>query len=114
MTVTANELEQQLAGAKRIAELGDIAIKLNSNRDFRKLILEEFCVNECARYAQESADPALTPMQRADALAMAQAAGHLRRFLSITILKANTADSQISQIEEAIEEVRAEEEGASA
>lgn len=72
-------------------------------------MLEEFCVNECARYAQASADPALSANERADALAIAQSAGHLRRFLSVVIQMGNSAENTIADIEAALEEARAEE-----
>ena len=50
-------LEKQLADTKTLVDRRTIAQRLAANADFRKLILEEFCVNECARYAQASADP---------------------------------------------------------
>ena len=102
-------LENQLAGAKELTERRERALRLSNNADFKKLILDEFCVQECARYAQASADPALKENERADALAMAQAAGHLRRFLSVTVQMGNQAESQMVDLEEALAEARAEE-----
>ena len=102
-------LEKQLADTKTLVDRRTIAQRLAANGDFRKLILEEFCVNECARYAQASADPALSANERADALAIAQSAGHLRRFLSVVIQMGNSAENTIADIEAALEEARAEE-----
>jgi hypothetical protein len=104
-----NRLEQQLEDNRQLMKLRDMALKLSENREFRKLILEGFCRDECARYAQLSADPALKAEERADALGMAQAAGHLRRFLSVTVRMGHTAEAQIADLEQAIEEARAEE-----
>lgn len=101
-------LEKQLQNAKQLAARREMALKLSENREFKQLILKDFCVEECARYAQSSADPALTLEQRADALALAQAAGHLRRFLSVVVQMGNTANNEIPQIEVAIEELRQE------
>ena len=101
-------LEQQLKNAKELAARRAMALKLSENREFRKLILEDFCTTECARYVQASADPALGVGERADALAMAQAAGHLRRFLSVITQIGFTAENEVPQIEAAIEELRAE------
>lgn len=101
-------LEKQLQNAKQLAARREMALKLSDNREFKQLILKDFCVEECARYAQSSADPALTIEQRADALALAQAAGHLRRFLSVVIQMGYTAMNEIPQIEVAIEELRQE------
>lgn len=102
-------LEKQLADTKLLIQRRELAQRLYANPDFKKLILEEFCVNECARYAQASADPALGPVERADALAIAQSAGHLRRFLSVVIQMANASESTLLDLEEAIEEARREE-----
>jgi hypothetical protein len=105
------DLERQLAENQQIVKLRDAALKLGNNPEFKSLILERFCVQECARYAHSSADPALTAEQRADALNMAQAAGHLRRFLSITVQMGNHAERNIGDLEDAIEEARQEGEG---
>ena len=102
-------LERQLEEYKKVVERRDLAKKLYNNREFKKVILDDFCITECARYAQSSGDPALTPEQRADALAMAQAAGHLRRYLSVTVQLGNSGEGQIADLEQAILEARQEE-----
>lgn len=102
-------LENQLEGIKELTERRERALRLSNNADFKKLILDEFCTAECARYAQASADPALKENERADALAMAQAAGHLRRFLSVTVQMGHQAESQMVDLENALAEARAEE-----
>ena len=102
-------LEGQLADAKELVARKDRVIRLSNNNDFKSIIMDEFCVRECARYAQSSADPALGENERADALAMAQAAGHLRRFLSVVIQMGRQAEGQMHSIEEALVEARAEE-----
>lgn len=102
-------LEKQLEDGKHLVAKRELALKLYNNSDFKKLILEEFCTQECARYAQLSADPSLKENERADALAMAQAAGHLRRFLSVTIQLGNQAERIGPEIEQAIQEARQEE-----
>ena len=102
------QLEQQKTKALETIERRDIAVRLAGNRDFRKLILEYFCVEECARYARESGDPALDARQQADALAMAQAAGHLKRFLSLTIQFGDKCCADMGELEEMLDELRAE------
>lgn len=104
-------LEKQLSDAKVLLENRETILKLFRNSDFKKVILDGFCVRDCARYAQESQDPALTSAQQADALNMAQAAGHLRRYLDIQLRLGNMAEGQIPSIEEALVEVRSEVEG---
>ena len=102
-------LEKQLADSKLSLERREKALKLYKDPNFKSLILDEFCVSECARYAQSSADPALNAEQRADALAIAQAAGHFRRFLSVVVTMGNQAERLIPDLEVAIEEARQEE-----
>lgn len=102
-------LEKQLSDAKELISQKDLAIKLSKNQAFRKLILEEFCTADCARYAQESADPGLSPEAQQDALSMAQAAGHLRRWLSIKFQMGAQAESQLQDLEDGIDDARAEE-----
>lgn len=105
----AEQLEKQLADQKKLKERAASAVRLAQNKDFKRLILDEFCGTECARYAQESGDPALSAEARADALAMAQAAGHLRRYLSVVVQMGGMADRNIADIEATLDEVRAEE-----
>lgn len=103
------ELENQKKDAQKLAERGQMARRLASNRDFRKLILDGFCLEDAARYAQESGDPLLSAEQRADALNMAQASGHLKRYLSFQIRMGVTAERSLVELDEALTEARAEE-----
>lgn len=105
-------LEQQLNKGKQSVELRNLALKLSDVPEFKKLILEEFCVKECARYAQLSADPSLGAAERADALALAQAAGHLKRYLSVVVRMGDVAESDQENLEEQIVIAREEEESA--
>lgn len=81
--VSIEELNQQRQENEVIVNRRNMAMRLAVNPDFKKLILQEFCVEECARYAQLSQDPSLTQAQQIDALNIAQAAGHLRRWLQV-------------------------------
>ena len=102
-------LEKQLEEAKVFITRRDLAVKLYNNPEFKKLIIDEFCGSECARYAQTSADPALDDRQRADALAIAQAAGHLRRYLSVIVTMGNQSEEMLDRLEAEIEVARQEE-----
>jgi hypothetical protein len=102
-------LEKQLVDAKFLLERRELAVRLAKNSDFRKLILDGFCLHDAARYVQESGDPALTAEQRADALSIAQASGHLKRFLSITFQMGAHAERTMPELEEALADARAEE-----
>lgn len=109
MSVTIEALEFQRDNAKEAIERQEMAMKLAKNVQFRKLILEEFCVQECARYAQMSADPQLSVSDRADALAISQAAGHLRRWLQVVNKMGDVAKDTLSDIERELDDARAEE-----
>jgi hypothetical protein len=101
-------LEHQLKGVKAaIANAEDIR-KLMANALFRKVILEQFCTQDCSRYVQESGDPLLNEVQRADALAMAQAAGHLKRYLEITLQRAESLPGVKIDIENELDAARSE------
>jgi len=103
-----NSLENQLKGNKELVELRNSILRLYKNKDFQKVIQDAFMVKEAARYVQTSADPAMGDRERADALAMAQASGHLKRFLAINIQLGNAAENSIPEINEAIDQVNAE------
>lgn len=102
-------LEKQREDAKELLARRELALKLSRNPEFKQLILQEFCINECARYAQSSGDPALNAEQRADALALAQSAGHLRRWLSVIVTMGNNAERAMPELDDAIEQARQEE-----
>ncbi|QEM41176.1 hypothetical protein HYP85_gp090 [Pseudomonas phage Zuri] len=102
-------LDAQLDASRVHVSLRDAVLRLQKNRDFIKVINEQFLVHECARYVHCSADPALDPASRADALAIAQAAGHLKRFLSVMVTMGNHAESQIPDIEREKDDIRSQE-----
>lgn len=100
-------LEKQLSNAVILAERRQMVARLQANRDFRKLILDGFCLVEAARYVQESCDPAMTIENRTDALNMAQASGHLLRFLEVTSAMGAHAERTMKELEDAVAEERA-------
>lgn len=106
MSITVEQLEDEIARQKGLIERADLARRLFKNRDFRKLIQEEFMVNECAQYAQASADSALPAENRADALAIAQSAGYLKRWLSIVCQMGTLAAQQMPSYERELAEAR--------
>lgn len=101
-------IQAQIEDLKEVQKRRDLALRLEKNADFKELILDGFCEKECARFARNSGDPGISPENRADSLAMAQAAGHLRRYLSVIVRMGNQAESEIKQAEETIDEIRRE------
>lgn len=104
---TIRDLEHHRKLNEDAVERRDALLRLTENKDYKRLIREEFLTNDCARFVQLSVDPSLNAEQRADALAKAQAAGHLKQYLSVIILQGNTAENTIPEIDEALEEARA-------
>lgn len=98
--------ERQLAGIKKQIQESAELEKLINTPLFRKVILQRFCVEECATFAQLSADPSLNDQQRADALGLAQAAGHLRRWIAVIQQKGDQAKGAIPRLEENLLELR--------
>jgi hypothetical protein len=84
-------------------------LKLSNNPEFRALILDGFCKDECARYTHLSADPNLAQESRADALAVAQAAGHLKRWINAIVAMGNNAERHLPEQHAELAELRAEE-----
>lgn len=103
------QIEEHIKELKRGVAKRDKALKLYNNREFKELILDGFCVQDAAKYVQQAGDPILTAEERADALAIAMAAGHLKRFLSITVQMGNNCESQLKRSEEELELARSEE-----
>ena len=99
-------LEKQYSEAKLLIARRESALRLYKNRDFRMLLVDGFMLTEAARYVQQSCDPGLGPVERADALAIAQASGHLKRFLSITVQMASVALRDMPDLEEALANAR--------
>ena len=99
--------EQAIKDGEELVERRQMALKLSENREFRKLILDEYFVKEAARLVQLSVDPALKDDQRADALAMAQATGHLKRYLSMMVQMGAHAEKELPELRSQLEEQRA-------
>lgn len=99
-------LEHRLEAAKYAVAHAEDVRKLMGNPLFRKVILEQFCVRDCARYVQESGDPLLADNNRADALALAQASGHLRRWLDLAIRMGDTEAAVAIDVQEELEVIR--------
>ena len=98
--------ERQLAGLKQSKQEFQDLEKLMNNTLFRKVILERFCVQECARYVRMSVEMGLSPEARADSLAKAQAAAHLLAWITVELRQGQNTVEQISGIEQSLEILR--------
>lgn len=103
------QLQAQLEFAKSVVEQRDLVSKLSGNREFKKLIVDGFCKEECARFTHNSTDISMSVEDRADSLGMAQAGGYLKRWMNFLIIMGNRAEQDIVQMNETLAELRAEE-----
>lgn len=113
--MSKSELENDLEGLEHQKQVAVVKIefaqrveKLLANPDFRAVILDEYCVQEAARFVHNSCDPALSAERKADALSMAQAAGHLKRWLQATQMQAEQLVERLPDLNEEIDQARAE------
>lgn len=98
-----DELQAQLEMSKELVAVKDAINRLYYNKDFQRVVNDLFFKEECSRYAQASGDARLSKEQREDALAMAQSAGHLKRWLSLQCQMGITAENDIVVIKEQLE-----------
>jgi hypothetical protein len=106
-TQQIQNLEVQIGKLKQQEVLGKLAEKLALVPEFKTLIMDEFMTAEVVRNCAISGDPSLDEKQRADALAMAQAGGHLKRYLQAQVVMGRTAQKEIKECESLIDELNA-------
>ena len=102
-----NQLENQITQIEALVETRARIQRLTQNSDFKELINKRYLVEEAAAFAASAGDPALTKDQREEAMTMALAPGHLKRWLSVQITMANTAEDQLPQLKHARDVLRA-------
>lgn len=111
------ELEAQKAGHQKAVEVGQRLERLCKDQDFRALVLQYWMVDEAARYASLSQDPALSmdPVQKEqiqrDCINMAAAPGHFKRWVEVQRQMAQTAANSIAEVDAELDRVRSEEDG---
>lgn len=106
---TIQEIENDMVKNKERVRLARLVDKLMLNREFKELIINGFCTEDCARNAQLSTDTRLSDSDRADALGNAQAPGYLIRYLKFIEIQGRQAERDLGDSEAALEELRAEE-----
>lgn len=92
-------IENKIVEMQKQIDMKNRITKLCENPDFKTLIIDYFCTQECARYVGVSTDPHIKPESREDALRTAQAAGIFKRWLNVTISLGEQAEQSMSQWE---------------
>jgi hypothetical protein len=103
------QLEHRVKQLKELIVQRDQVRRLHQNSDFKKLVVEAYFVTESARLVHLSCDPSASKADREDALAMAQAAGHLKRYFNFIAQMGDQAEAQLGDYEEELEYARREE-----
>lgn len=103
------EVELQIDENKKQIALSDAAQRLINNPDYRLLIEEHYCRDECARYVHGSINAGLSEAIRENMLEMARATGFFRMFMVGQIQLGNRADQDIVRNQKLLEELRQEE-----
>ena len=101
------ELELSIEDANKHVAMRDAALKLTSNRDFKKLVLEGYFKETAAQLVSLTADPALKD-KRNEISEKILAISNFRLFLQETITLGNQAESAIREAQEALDEIREE------
>lgn len=105
------QLEAHAAGLKKNIALRDAAIRLATNREFKKLILEYYIVEDVARLVSQSVDLSLTAEQRGEAALLAQGGGLLKNFLRVVVQQGDQAERDLNETRELLDELEGDGEG---
>ena len=107
---TIARLEADIKRAKRVVEMGESLERLQTNRDFRQLILEGYFEKEAIRLVHLKADPSMQTVPMQDSIMkQIDAIGALHTYLLVVDLQAEQARKAIEGIDETIEEIVTEE-----
>lgn len=103
-------IESNIKEARKIAEVGTALERLQSNRDFKKVVLEGYFEQEAVRLVHLKAEPAMQkPEMQQSILTQMDAIGSFAQYLDTVLHKASLATKAIASDEETRDEILAEE-----
>ena len=109
---TLKQIEQEIENAKIIVELSDSLERLSNNRDFKKIVLENYFREEAVRLVHLKGNPAMQKEEHQKAiLSSMDAISALRQYFQTIEQQANQARRSILGAEETRDELLAEELG---
>lgn len=103
------QIELTIEEAQKTVAKAEMARRLSTNRDFQKLVMEDYWVEEAARLTHLFTDPQAPDEVRQSAHNDMIGVGGFKRFMSQTILQGNMAAQAIEDAREDLEYVRSEE-----
>ena len=104
------KIEIGIEEARKIIERGELAEKLSKNREFKKLILEGYFVEEASRLTHLLSDPSIIrdgnqKFVENDLMGI----GGLKRYLSTIVRLGHNMQDELREMENTLEELRLEE-----
>lgn len=106
-----HEIEMNITEAKKLVALGNCLDRLLSNRDFKKVIREEYLEKEAVRLVHLKGDPNMqSPESQAAIVRQMDAIGSFTGFLRKLEQQSYLAQKAIEDGEETLDSLRAEEE----
>jgi hypothetical protein len=103
-----HELETTLEDLREIVARKNAAIKLESNREYKKLILDGLFKEEASRLVAISAEPSMA--READLIMESiRSISHFQQYMRSVIQMGTIAENNLAEHMEMLEEVRAEE-----
>lgn len=109
MSTEIAEVEMNIKEAQKMVELGKSLERLRNNRDFKKLILDDYLEKEAVRLVHLKSD-SNTQDERSQASIMRDidAVGSFTQYLNLIVYKADSAKQGIAEAEETLDELRNE------
>lgn len=102
------QIELSIETAKKLVARRDQIMKLTSNREFRKVILEGYMEEEAVRLVSIAGD-ARMEKQRDDIMLGIQAISKFRIYMQDAIIMGDVAERELAQNQEMLDELRDEE-----
>lgn len=99
-----DELNKERENLNNLIRLRNLVLKLEENPEFKEVILEGFCLKDCANYLRNSTNTCLSDKARENSLEMARASGHLLNYLEVIKIQGDNAENQLIRLETAYDE----------
>lgn len=100
------QIELSIEDAKELIKRKDMALKLASNREFKKLVLDGYFVDEAARLVAVSGDY-LQKDYRDEIFDAIKAISHFKQFMQNIVKTGEIAERELRDQEEVLDELRA-------
>lgn len=100
------EIEQNIKESRKTVDFGDALVRLHSNRDFKRVIVEGFFAEEAIRLVHLKSDANMqTPEKQQSILSQIDAIGSLKQYFKTAMFKADLARKSIAFDEQTREEL---------